>query len=180
MRETLFNWLRQDLHGLHCLDLYAGSGALGFEAASRYAARVVQVDSNGAVCAALKNSCKLLDARQVEVVQMEVTRFLAGTASAFDIVFLDPPFRRGLVPACCRLLEQGGWLKADARIYIEAEREFILDGLPENWQILRAKQAGEVGYHLCQRAAGKNHAQREALEPGLNGSGGELGREGLI
>jgi 16S rRNA (guanine966-N2)-methyltransferase len=151
VRETLFNWLHQDLTGLSCLDLYAGSGALGFEAASRGAAHVAQVEANGEVCAALKRNCALLDARRVEVVRMEVARFLAGPARRYDIVFLDPPFRQGLIAPCCRQLEENGWLADDARIYLEAEAESPLEGLPANWRSLRAQRAGEVGYHLYRR-----------------------------
>ena len=151
VRETLFNWLGQDLEGLSCLDLYAGSGALGFEAVSRGAARVVQVDSGAQACLALRQNCALLDARAVEVAQSDVSRFLAGPGEAFDIVFLDPPFHQGAVGPCCRLLEERGWLASDARIYIETEKGLALEGLPENWKILRNKNAGEVGYHLYRR-----------------------------
>lgn len=151
VRETLFNWLRQDLEGLCCLDLYAGSGALGFEAASRGAARVVLVEQNLEACAALKKNCALLDARQVEVVHAEVSRFLAGAATPFDVVFLDPPFHQGLVFPACRHLENKGWLAPRARIYVEAESRLSFEGLPESWRVIRSKQAGEVGYHLCER-----------------------------
>jgi len=153
VRETLFNWLRQDLEGLSCLDLYAGSGALGFEAASRGAARVVQVERATEICLALRQNCALLEARAVEVAPMDVFRFLAGPAEPFDLVFLDPPFRQGLVGDCCRLLEEKGWLAPSARIYIETEKELALEGLPENWHIHRGKQAGAVAYHLFQRSA---------------------------
>jgi len=151
VRETLFNWLRQDLEGLVCLDLYAGSGALGLEAASRGAIRVVQVEQNPEACAALRKNCLLLGAEQVEIAQLDVSRFLAGPATPFDVVFLDPPFRQGLLAPCCALLEARGWLAPHARIYLEAESRLALDGIPENWRILRSKQAGEVGYHLCER-----------------------------
>ena len=151
VRETLFNWLRQDLERLTCLDLFAGSGALGFEAASRGAARVVQVDSNAGACLALKQNGALLDAKVVEVVQADVSRFLSGPAHAFDIVFLDPPFHQGMVGPCCRRLEEGGWLTEHARIYIETEKGLALEDLPGNWHIQRQKQAGGVGYHLYQR-----------------------------
>lgn len=153
MRETLFNWLHQDLTGQTCLDLYAGSGALGFEAASRGATRVVQVESNGDVCAALQQNVALLQAKQIEVAHREVMRYLAGPPRPFDIIFLDPPFQQGLITPCCLALEQRGWLADTARIYIEAEAGLVLEGLPENWHSLRAKRAGEVGYHLYGRNA---------------------------
>ena len=110
VRETLFNWLGQDLEGLVCLNLYAGSGVLGFEAASRGATRVVQVERNPEACLALKQNCGLLDAETVQIVQMDVSRFLAGSSERFDVVFLDPPFQQGLVEPCCRLLEEKDWL----------------------------------------------------------------------
>jgi 16S rRNA (guanine966-N2)-methyltransferase len=153
VRETLFNWLGQDLEGLSCLDLFAGSGALGFEAASRGAARVVQVERGAQACLALKQNCAVLDAQAVEVAQMDVARFLDGPSELFDVVFLDPPFRQDLVAPCCEWLERKGWLASHARIYIEAERNLPLVNLPVNWQRLRDKQAGEVGYHLYQRTS---------------------------
>ena len=159
VRETLFNWLQQNMVGLNCLDLYAGSGALGFEAASRGAIKVVQVERDGEACAALKRHCSVLDAPQIEVIQQDVTRFLAGRANPFDVVFLDPPFQQNLIIPACQLLEQNGWLKPQARVYLETERTWPLEGLPETWQILRSKTAGEVGYHLCQRIENPGHAR---------------------
>lgn len=153
VRETLFNWLEQDLTGLRCLDLFAGSGALGFEAASRGAVCVVQVERNSAVCEALKRNCALLDAHQVEVIRSEALRFLNGPVEPFDIVFLDPPFHHTLVEPCCHLLDAKGWVIPEGRIYIEAEKRLSLEGLPETWQSLKAKQAGEVGYHLYRRSS---------------------------
>lgn len=151
VRETLFNWLRQDLQGLICLDLYAGSGALGLEAASRGAARVVQVEQNPEVCTVLEQNRALFGANQAEIVRLDVSRYLSGPATTFDIVFLDPPFHRGLIAPCCALLEKNGWLAPDARIYLETEARWTLDELPENWRIIRSKKTGEVGYHLCER-----------------------------
>jgi 16S rRNA (guanine966-N2)-methyltransferase len=153
VRETLFNWLRQDIQGLRCLDLYAGSGALGFEAASRGALRVVMVERAPLACAALTRNRELLSAGRVEIVRAEVERYLDGPAEAFDIAFLDPPFRRDAVVPCCRALEARGWLAERARVYVESERAAVLEGLPEGWRVLRDKQAGEVGYHLYERDA---------------------------
>jgi len=153
VRETLFNWLQQDLTGLSCLDLYSGSGALGFEAASRGAASVVAVERNREVCAELRRNCELLDARQVRVVQRDVMSFLRDPAHPYDVVFADPPFHQDLVIPCCCQLEEGGWLRANAFIYIEAEKELKLEGLPESWVAYRSRQAGVVGYHLFRRDA---------------------------
>ncbi|MFO1419190.1 MAG: 16S rRNA (guanine(966)-N(2))-methyltransferase RsmD [Methylotetracoccus sp.] len=150
VRETLFNWLQGEVEGSHCLDLFAGSGALGFEAASRGAARVVAVERNPRVCAALRQNCALLDARQIEVVQTEARRYLARPAHAFDLVFLDPPFRRDLVAGTCQTLASRGWLSDNAWIYVETEAEYAAE-LPADWQLVHVRDAGDVRYHLCRR-----------------------------
>lgn len=150
VRETLFNWLQMDIAGKQCLDLYAGSGALGFEAASRGAKSVVQVELNAEACRNLHENRQALSAAQVRIVQMDVMRFLAGDTQVFDIVFLDPPFGKSLVPQTCLWLEQKGWLAPFAKIYLETERQFDLAGIPAGWQCLKSKTAGEVAYHLFQ------------------------------
>lgn len=152
VRETLFNWLHYDITGSRCLDLFAGSGALGFEAASRGARAVVQVENNPLACRALKENAVALGARQIKLVQMDVLRYLAGDAEPFDLVFLDPPFAKALAVQTCQWLEDKGWLNSGAKIYVEAESELKLEGLPENWQLLKSKAAGEVAYRLFQRA----------------------------
>lgn len=151
VRETVFNWLQNQVPGAACLDLYAGSGALGFEAASRGAARVVQVERNPRVCAVLKQSCATLEASQVAVVCADALKFLSGKPEGFDLVFLDPPFRTSQVGPCCRGLEHGGWLKPSARIYVEAEAGVVPEGIPANWALLREKTSGDVAYRLYQR-----------------------------
>jgi 16S rRNA (guanine966-N2)-methyltransferase len=151
VRETVFNWLQSCVAGAVCLDLYAGSGALGFEAASRGAARVVQVERNPKVCAVLKQSCAMLEAGQIAVVCAEAMKFLSGRPEAFDLVFLDPPFRTGQIGPCCRRLEEGGWLKPGARIYVEAEAGPRPEGVPANWTLLREKTGGDVAYRLYRR-----------------------------
>ncbi|MGB5180219.1 MAG: 16S rRNA (guanine(966)-N(2))-methyltransferase RsmD [Gammaproteobacteria bacterium] len=150
VRETLFNWLSPVIRDARCLDLYAGSGALGIEAASRGASRVVLVDSDPQVVKRLREQLQLFGAAQIEVVQSTVEAWLASPAEPFDIVFLDPPFRRDLLPACLQALERGGWLAADARVYIEGESDLQLQ-LPGNWELTRSKRAGQVGYHLARR-----------------------------
>lgn len=152
VRETLFNWLSPVIRGARCLDLFAGSGALGLEAASRGAAEVVLVDSDPRVTTALQGQVRHLDARQVRIVQADVMDWLAGQAGVFDVVFLDPPFRRQLLSPCIRRLEGGGWLADPASIYLEAEKGALLE-LPANWALLRSKTAGQVGYHLARRSA---------------------------
>jgi 16S rRNA (guanine966-N2)-methyltransferase len=150
VRETLFNWLAPVIHGARCLDLYAGSGALGLEAASRGADRVVLVDHAAEAVASLREQAGVLGATQVEIVQANVQQWLRGRAEPFDVVFLDPPFQRGLLPADIELLESNGWLAPGALIYIEAEKGLQLD-LPQYWEVYRSKQAGQVGYSLIRR-----------------------------
>ena len=151
VRETLFNWLQYDIIASRCLDLYAGSGALGMEAASRGAKQVVQVDNHAQVCRQLKANTELLASTQVKIVQQEVFRYLAGDAEAFNLVFLDPPFGQGLAVQAANWLEDKLWLASHAKIYIEVESQLKLTGLPENWEMLKYKTAGEVGYYLFER-----------------------------
>jgi 16S rRNA (guanine966-N2)-methyltransferase len=152
VRETLFNWLQPVIRGARCLDLYAGSGALGLEAASRGAAAVVLVDRDPQVVHTLREQLQLLSADQVQAVQADVGSWLSGAPATFDIVFLDPPFREGLLPAAIRQLEAGGWLAPEAWIYMEAEPGLVPD-LPDNWELYRSKRAGQVGFHLARRRA---------------------------
>lgn len=151
VRETVFNWLRNDIIGSRCLDLYAGSGALGFEAASREAKLVVQIENNSLACKALKDNANHLAATQIKMLQSDVFQYLAGAAQEFDIVFIDPPFAMDLAVKTCLLLETNHWLSKHAKIYVETESTLTLTGLPENWQLLKSKVAGEVGYHLFGR-----------------------------
>ena len=172
VRETLFNWLQYEIAGKRCLDLYAGSGALGFEAASRGAKSVVQVESNVQACQCLKdNALALSAADRIKVVQSDVSRYLVGDAQAFELVFLDPPFGLNLAVQTCKQLEENGWLAKHAKIYVAVGRHFHfareasmsrscamrignpadLSGMPENWRQLKSKSAGEVGYHLFGR-----------------------------
>jgi 16S rRNA (guanine966-N2)-methyltransferase len=151
VRETLFNWLQMDIGNSCCLDLYSGSGALGFEAASRGAKRVVLVENNAKACQKLRENIATLAAAQISVLAQDADRYLQGTAEVFDLVFLDPPFGQNRIPASCQQLEQNGWLADYAKIYVEAERKLTLTDMPDNWQLLKHKTAGEVGYYLFQR-----------------------------
>lgn len=153
VRETLFNWLRNDILGARCLDLYSGSGALGFEAASRGAASVVLVDHNPSVCAALQQTIDRLHAEQVTIEQADVLSFLSQRSrEGFDVVFVDPPFRRKLIPSCCQCLEQNGWLNPGAKIYIESEQGQNAIGAPDHWSLLGSQKAGDVGYRIYQHS----------------------------
>ena len=151
VRETLFNWLQYDIAGSQCLDLFAGSGALGVEAASRGAGRVVQVENNAAACRLLKANTVLLETRKMQIVQQDVFRFLAGDAERFDLIFLDPPFKRNMVVQCCHWLEDKSWLTKTAKIYVEVESSLVLQEMPENWERVKYGKAGEVGFYLFAR-----------------------------
>lgn len=153
VRETLFNWLMPVIAGARCLDLFAGSGALGIEAVSRGASRVVLVDCHAAVARQLRDNLALLDAGNAGVVQADALAFLAGTPEIFDVVFLDPPYGSELLAPCIARLEPGGWLADPAWIYLEAPAGEALPALPANWTVQRSKRAGQVGYHLLRRTA---------------------------
>jgi 16S rRNA (guanine966-N2)-methyltransferase len=153
VRETLFNWLGGRTPGARCLDLFAGSGALGLEALSRGAAHVTFVEHDAAAAQALRELLAAWGAHDASVVQRDALTYLAGSASGFDIAFLDPPFDAGLLSPAARLLEARGWLKPGALIYVECAARDALPPLPAGWALLKAKRAGEVGYHLLERAA---------------------------
>jgi 16S rRNA (guanine966-N2)-methyltransferase len=148
VRETVFNWLQYDIIGSRCLDLYAGSGALGFEAASRGAKSVVQVENNPQTCRTLKENAVALAAEHIKIVQSDVFKFLAGEAQPFDVVFIDPPFNQGLAVQTCHWLEDKAWLSPHAKIYVEVESTLKLGGFPADWQLLKSQVAGGVSYHL--------------------------------
>ena len=149
VRETLFNWLRDVIPGARCLDLFAGSGALGLEALSRGAATAVMVDQHRQVIEQLRAHAETLHAAGAEAVQADAFQFLRRPpAQPFDVVFLDPPFDQAVLGQCLALLAAPGWLAADAWIYVEAARGTALPPLPDPWQLLRHKQTGQVGYHL--------------------------------
>ena len=143
VRETLFNWLGQRLDGLACLDLFAGSGALGFEAASRGAARVVMVERDRSVARALAESARSLEAEGIEVVAGDALGFLAGTAERFDVVFVDPPYASELALQALERLPAR--LNPGARVYVESAAPLEL--APE-WHALREDRAGAVRYAL--------------------------------
>lgn len=150
VRETLFNWLQADILNSRCLDLFAGSGALGFEAASRGAKRVVQVENSPGNCRQLKVNAERLAAAQIELRALDVLRYLTGCEEQFDLVFLDPPFGQDLIEPVCQALLEQGILAPYAKIYIESERRWNPRDLAVDWQLLKHKQAGEVSYCLFQ------------------------------
>lgn len=166
VRETVFNWLAPIIQESQCLDLFAGSGALGLEALSRGAASVVFVDQSPQVVKYLQEQLKILNAeKQTKVYCKTVDPFRHGKEilqGHFNIVFLDPPFHKNLIKPCCEWLERENLLAPNAYVYIEAESALNPLPIPENWQILKSKIAGQVGYHLIQKISGltKNDAMQ--------------------
>jgi 16S rRNA (guanine966-N2)-methyltransferase len=146
VRETLFNWLGQDLSGRVCLDLFAGSGALGFEAASRNAARVVMVEHDRTLLAGLHETRASIGAVCVEIVRADAFEYLRGGAERFDVVFLDPPFRQNALPALLQALPP--CLAPGARVYVEAPAPCDPG---EAWRELKRARAGQVSYQLLER-----------------------------
>ena len=150
VRETLFNWLAPHIHGARCLDLFAGSGAVGLEALSRGASEVVMVEREARAVSHLRETGKLLDSEGLKVIQGDALRYLQGPATPFDIVFLDPPFRQDLLGTCLQGLLADNWLAAGALIYIEVEKELGELEAPAGWELLKHKISGQVAYHLIQ------------------------------
>ncbi|WP_404414717.1 16S rRNA (guanine(966)-N(2))-methyltransferase RsmD [Marinospirillum sp.] len=154
VRETLFNWLQFDLPGSRCLDAFSGSGALAVESLSRGASQVMLLEKEPRVAKQLREMMAELDANRAEVLNADTLVYLDQPATrSFDLVFLDPPFTQGLLEPACRLLEEHGWLAEGAKIYLEIEKQAPAQQLPEPWQLLKEKQAGEVRYSLYQRYA---------------------------
>jgi 16S rRNA (guanine966-N2)-methyltransferase len=193
VRETVFNWLGQDLRGLHCLDLFAGSGALGFEAASRGAQRVVMVEQDARIGRALEACRSALgvppEGSRIEIVKADALRFLDREArhptrdgtrtpdGRFDVVFLDPPFRLGLLPtllprvdAC---LAPGGWVYVEAPAAVSgATGALEVLGSTAPWATIRQARAGAVEYRMLARQAD--------LQQDANGDSLAAGRDRII
>ena len=146
VRETLFNWLQGKVAGAHCLDLFSGSGAIAFEALSRYADKVVLVEKHAAVAQQLKENIDLLGAEnsRINVINMDASRYLEQAEDAFDLIFLDPPYRKDLLPEVLDQIIGSGLLQPNGLIYLEHESEEQFDW--SNWglQILKESKAGQV------------------------------------
>jgi 16S rRNA (guanine966-N2)-methyltransferase len=154
-RETLFNWLAFHLAGSDCLDLFAGSGALGLEALSRGAARATLVDHTPALAKALRDNLRLLKSEGGEVVCSDVESYLhQRNRPPFDIVFMDPPFRQGWLEKLFPLLEEQAWIKPGGWIYVEHESELPTPAVPASWRLHRQKSAGQVTYSLFRITSG--------------------------
>lgn len=149
VKETVFNWLMPYINKANCLDCFAGSGGLGFEALSRGAEKITLVELNKAAAKQLQANKEALKADNLFVINNDALLFLSKeTPQCFDLVFLDPPFRKDFVAKIAALLNQG-WLNNNALIYVEMEAEGQ-QVLPNNWQLIKEKVAGQVAYRLYQ------------------------------
>jgi 16S rRNA (guanine966-N2)-methyltransferase len=155
VRETLFNWLGQTMEGKTCLDLFSGSGALGFEALSREARQVVMVDRDTQVLRALKENARKLGVQKLEIIPGDGLEFLKRDQRKFDVIFLDPPFGLGLVQKALALLDRN--LAVDGLVYVESEAP--LGDVPA-WDVWREGKAGNVYYGLLKRS---EHADQNSV-----------------
>lgn len=151
IRETLFNWLQADIGFAHCLDLYAGTGALGLEAASRGAAQVTLVEAEPDVAQQLRQHCESLAASQCQIQGQTAHSFLANNQQQYNIVFIDPPYQDEAWTGIAQQLIATNALAKQALIYIEYPRQLTELDLPESWQLLKEKTAGAVNYALYQQ-----------------------------
>ncbi|MCS6100496.1 16S rRNA (guanine(966)-N(2))-methyltransferase RsmD [Shewanella baltica] len=159
VRETLFNWLANDLVNARVLDCFGGSGALALEALSRYAsfAQIIELQRGAAM--QLKENLQTLKCDKAEVLNADTLVVLQrGCEQGFDVVFIDPPFRKGLAEKTIQLLDTQAWLNDGALIYVEIESELTQLAIPPCWHALKEKNAGQVSYRLYQYQA-KNTAE---------------------
>ncbi|MEA1063055.1 16S rRNA (guanine(966)-N(2))-methyltransferase [Erwinia sp. HR93] len=157
IRETLFNWLAPYIVDARCLDCFAGSGALAIEALSRYAASATLLEKDRAVAHQLQKNIATLQARQGTVMHTDTLSFLAQPGTPFDIVFIDPPFRQGLLDNTLELLASNGWLAQNACVYVESEAEGAAPTVPPDWHLHREKIAGQVAWRLYIRDGGESN-----------------------
>lgn len=148
IRETLFNWLQAWVEGATCLDVSAGTGSLCFEALSRGAKSAVMIEPSPVAASQINKNLETLKSTNAKVIENSALFYLQGQVSAFDIIFLDPPFKSDLVEQCFKLIHERGWLKPGGLLYIEAPAKSDLPEMPENWAVHKSKKSGEVGYHL--------------------------------
>lgn len=153
VRETLFNWLQGPIVGARCLDLFAGSGALGLEALSRGAREVIFVERTPHVARGLRDQLIRLGAEaRGRVVEMGAARFLRTPTEPFDVVFLDPPFGENALADYLPPLAAGAWVKPGGWVYLESERTEAVPAMPVGWRMSKSKAAGAVAYHLARAA----------------------------
>lgn len=152
IRETLFNWLQQEIVGARCLDLFAGTGALAFEALSRGAAEVFMIESNAKIVETLKQHAETLGCEGHTIQLADATSWLKQGINGFDIIFLDPPFGQGYIEQCCEVINEESLLKPNGLVYIESEKDLAL---PDGWEIRKQTKAGNVQSMLIKPAMDK-------------------------
>jgi 16S rRNA (guanine966-N2)-methyltransferase len=155
VRETLFNWLQPVIAGARCLDLFAGTGVLGFEALSRGAGSVVMVESNASLARLLEEQRRNLCADSAEIICAAAVEWLQSNNECFNIVFLDPPFREGLLELTCAALVSGGHLRRGALVYMESEPG--LQPGAGDFKEIKQSRAGQVQYRLVEYIRGNNN-----------------------
>ncbi|MTB79109.1 16S rRNA (guanine(966)-N(2))-methyltransferase [Providencia stuartii] len=148
IKETLFNWLMPIIREARCLDCFAGSGSLGFEALSRFADSVTFIELDKQNAQLLTENKARLQSDNANIINGNSLEILGQNGTPFDVVFIDPPFRKGLLSDTIRLLEKNQWLADESWIYVESEAESPLTDIPTNWQLHREKIAGQVAYRL--------------------------------
>lgn len=148
IRETLFNWLQPTISLASCLDLFAGSGALGLEAASRGAKKVTLVEFDAKAAEQLRNNCQQLAADNCQLVNQDAATFLSSNCGQYDIVFIDPPYQADLWTPIAQQLVSQKCLSANALIYLEYPSHINQPSLPTHWQLIKEKKAGAVNYCL--------------------------------
>lgn len=152
-KETLFNWLAPYIVGRHCLDAFAGSGGLGFEALSRHAASCVFIELDKSACQIIRQNCQTLQltTAQVTVLNDDINVITATLNRSFDLIFVDPPFNQGLVEPLTKQISKHNLLANDGLIYIESELANSNYAVPSDWQLLKQRQTKQVCYRLYQR-----------------------------
>lgn len=143
LRETLFNWLQNSIYDAVCLDAFAGSGILGFEALSRGAKQVLSLEKSYQIAKQVKENAKILNAENLFIENTDALCFFKKTELKFDFIFLDPPFKENLLDKCLALISEKQLLKAEGKIYIEFDKQQIVAGL-NAWQVLKETKAGNV------------------------------------
>ncbi|KTD19664.1 16S rRNA (guanine(966)-N(2))-methyltransferase RsmD [Legionella londiniensis] len=156
VRETLFNWLMHDIAGAHCLDAFAGSGALGLEAYSRGAEEVVFLEAEPRAWSNLKKNITSFDENRLSVFKANALSYFQKAGKTFNIIFLDPPFAKGYLPQCLAALEKSQILLPEGLLYMESEQEITVN--EQYWQQLKLKKAGHVVYALYKKIYNTNVA----------------------
>jgi len=141
VRETLFNWIQHEIVGARCLDLFAGTGALAFEALSRDASEVIMIDSDPKAVESLNRHAVLLKSENHTIQRADAIGWLKRSIKGFDIIFLDPPFKQGYIEKCCAIIKEESLLNTNGLVYIESEKNCVI---ADGWQIKKQKNAGQV------------------------------------